>query len=231
MTRPSAGRQRIVTGLAAGAVIAIGLTALAGHGAERQTLPWKEVQLFTEVLEKIRQEYLEPVDDTTLLENAIRGMAAGLDAHSRFLDAEEYEEVRINTTGNYSGIGIEVNLRDDRIVVVAPIEGTPAGQAGIRAGDIIIGIDDIVIGADNLHAAVAGLRGPPDTRVKLLIQRPGEARTLLFDLVRSSVQIRSVRTRLLEPGYAYIRISQFIDTTGRDLRQDLRTCGMTARRH
>lgn len=221
MTRPPAGRRRFVTGLAAGVILAIALTALAGHGAERATLPWKEVQLFTEVLEKIRQEYLEPVGDAALLENAIRGMVASLDAHSRFLDAEEYEEVRVSTTGNYSGIGIEVNLRDGRIMVVAPIEGTPAEQAGIRTGDIIIGIDDIVIGADNLHAAVARLRGPPDTRVKLVIERPGEARTLLFDLARSNVQVRSVRSLLLEPGYAWIRISQFSDTTGRDLRRTI----------
>ncbi|MCC7257653.1 MAG: S41 family peptidase [Gammaproteobacteria bacterium] len=217
--QPPAGRGLLVfmLGAAAGVAGAVGGTVFAGREPGRDALPWEDVRLLTEVLERVRQEYVEPVDDQRLLENAARGMVTNLDPHSQFLDADEYEEMRISTSGNYSGVGIEVNLRDGRVLVVAPIEGTPADAAGIRSGDVIVSIDDEAVSGDNVTDAVTRLRGRPGTTVRLTVSRAGEPALLTFDLVRSNVQVHSVRSRVLEPGIAYLRISQFSETTGADL--------------
>jgi len=221
-------RQRLKPAPVRGAVIfLLGLGAglagsvLAQRDPSADSLPWEDVRLLTEVLERVRQDYVEPVEDSRLLEDAARGMVTGLDPHSQFLSEEEYEEVRISTSGNYSGVGIEVNVRDGRILVVAPIEGTPADKAGIRAGDVITAIDgEAVIGSD-VTAAITKLRGEAGTKVRLTVTRTGVAQPLDFDLVRGSVLVHSVRSRLLEPGLAYVRITQFSETTGADLRRAL----------
>lgn len=208
-------------GAAIGVVVSVAGPVLAGRSTASDSLPWDDVRLLTEVLERVKQEYVEPVDDHQLLESAVRGMITTLDPHSQLLDADEYEEVRISTAGNYSGVGLEVNLRNGQVLVVAPIEGAAAEKAGIRSGDVIVSIDGLLITEDNINFAVGRLRGPPGTPVNVTVSRPGEAKTLSFDLVRNHVQVHSVRADLLEPGYAYVRISQFSDTTGSDLRQAL----------
>lgn len=208
-------------GIAAGIAVSVAGAVLASRGAATDSLPWDDVRLLTEVLERVKQEYVEPVDDHRLMESAVRGMVTNLDPHSQFLDADEYEEIRISTTGNYSGVGLEVNLRNGQVLVVAPIEGTPADKAGIRSGDVIVSIDGVLIADDNIDHAITRLRGEPGTKVNITISRPSEARTLSFDLVRSNVQVHSVRAELLEPGYGYVRISQFSETTGSDLRNAL----------
>jgi carboxyl-terminal processing protease len=210
-----------VLGLAAGVVGTLAGSVFASRDGGGETLPWDEVRLLTEVLDRVRSDYVEPVDDHRLMESAVRGMVTDLDPHSQFLDEEEYEEIRISTTGNYSGVGLEVNLRDGKVLVVSPIDDTPAARAGIRSGDVIISIDGVTVSDDNVTDAVTRLRGEPGTRVNLTVTRPGEARTLSFDLVRSNVQVHSVRARLLQPGYGYVRISQFSETTGGDLRKAL----------
>ncbi len=208
-------------GAVAGLAGAVGGSVLAGRESGRDTLPWDDVRLLTEVLDRVREEYVEPVDDRQLLESAVRGMVTSLDPHSQFLDASEYEEMLIGTSGNYSGVGIEVNLRDGKVLVVAPIEGTPADAAGIRSGDVIVAIDGVAVSGDNVTSAINRLRGRPGTRVKLTVSRADVPELLHFDLVRSHVQVHSVRARLLEPGIAYLRISQFSETTGADLRTAL----------
>jgi carboxyl-terminal processing protease len=220
----SSGVPRWLTfalGLAAGVVGTLAGSVLASRDDSSASLPWDDVQLLTEVLERVKKDYVEPVDDHRLMESAVRGMVTDLDPHSEFLDEKEYEEIRISTTGNYSGVGLEVNLRDGKVLVVAPIDGTAAAKAGIRAGDIIVSIDGTTVNADNVSEAITRLRGPPGTSVNITVTRPTEAKTLSFDLVRGNVQVHSVRSQLLEPGYGYVRISQFSETTGSDLRKAL----------
>lgn len=208
-------------GVAAGLAGALGGSVLASRDASDASLPWDDVRLLTEVLERVRQEYVEPVDDHRLLESAVRGMVTDLDPHSQFLDADEYEEVRISTTGAYSGVGLEVNMKDGKVLVVAPIEGTPADKAGIRSGDEIITIDGVAVSDENVTDAIMRLRGKAGTRVNITVTRAGATEPLSFDLVRSNVQVHSVRSRVLEPGFGYVRISQFSETTGSDLREAL----------
>jgi carboxyl-terminal processing protease len=217
-----------VAGVLTGVLGAIAGAVLAGRGGAGDGLPWDDVRLFTEVLERVRAEYVEPVDDQRLMTNAVRGMVTALDPHSQFLDAAEYEDIRINTSGNYSGVGIEVSVQAGKVLVVAPIEDTPADKAGIRAGDVITGIDGITLDAGNANDVIGRLRGPVGTTVTLTIARPGVLKPLLFELVRSNVRVRSVRSELIEPGYAYVRISQFSETTGADLRQELEGLGAGA---
>jgi carboxyl-terminal processing protease len=209
----------VLLGVCAGLAVAVGGTVLASREGADDSLPWDDVRLLTEVLERVKQEYVEPVDDHSLMENAVRGMVTHLDPHSQFLDADEFEEVRISTSGNYSGVGLEVNLRDGKVIVVAPIEGTPADRAGILSGDVIVTIDGVTVRDDNVTDAIMRLRGQPGTSVNITVERVGEPAPLSFDLVRSNVQVHSVRSRLLEPGFGYVRITQFSETTGADLRQ------------
>jgi carboxyl-terminal processing protease len=205
----------------AGIAVALAGAALASRGSASDSLPWDDVRLLTEVLERVKQEYVEPVDDHQLMENAVRGIVTALDPHSEFLDAEAFEEIRISTSGNYSGVGLEVGLRNGQLVVVTPIEGTPADRAGIRSGDIIVAIDGVLVAEGDIGGALSRLRGEPGTPVNVTVSRSGDARTRSFDLVRSNVRVHSVRAELLEPGYAYLRISQFSDSTGSDVRKAL----------
>ena len=221
MPRKARGLLLFLLGAAAGLAGAVGGTVLAGRDGGDDSLPWDDVRLLTEVLERVRQEYVEPVDDHRLMENAVRGMVTNLDSHSQYLDADEYEEIRISTTGNYSGVGLEVNMKDGKLLVVAPIEGTPADKAGIHSGDVIVSIDGLTVSDDNVTDAILRLRGEAGTRVNITVSRTGEAQPLSFDLVRSNVQVHSVRARMLEPGIGYLRISQFSETTGSDLRSAL----------
>ena len=212
----------VATGMGLGLTLSFGTGVLAQRSGN-ESLPWEEVRLLAEVLERVKQEYVEPLDDHRLMENAVRGLVTNLDPHSQFLDSEEYEEVRISTTGNYSGVGLEVNTRDGEIVVIAPIEGTPAFEAGVLSGDVIRSIDGVTVSHDNVGDAIARLRGKAGTQVRLTVERKGEPEPLAFDLTRSNVQVHSVRARTLEPGFGYVRISHFSETTDKDLRRALAT--------
>lgn len=209
----------LLLGMILGISLSIGGGVLAERESTADTLPWEEARLLAEVLERVRQDYVEPVDDRVLIESAVRGMVTDLDPHSQFLNSEEYEEMRISTTGNYSGVGLEVNMSDGTVMVVAPIEGSPAQRAGIKSGDVIIGIDGVAVDDDNVHDSIRRMRGKPGTAITIMVQREGEAEPIEFNLIRSHVRVRSVHADMLESGYGYVRITHFSESTGKDLRK------------
>jgi carboxyl-terminal processing protease len=212
----------LLIGAVLGVALSVGSGVLADRDPPNESLPWEEARLLAEVLERVRQEYVEPTDDNSLMESAVRGMITDLDAHSQFLDTQEYEEIRISTTGNYSGVGLEVNMIDDEVTVVAPIEDTPADRGGLKSGDVILSIDGKPVDERNVDDTVNRMRGKPGTQVILSVRREGEAEPLEFKLIRSHVQVKSVRAELLEPGYGYIRVTHFSETTFKDLRHAIK---------
>jgi len=181
------------------------------------SLPIEELRVFAEVFSRIKQDYVEPVEDRELLRDAIRGMLSGLDPHSAYLDEEEFNELRVGTSGEFGGLGIEVGMEDGFIKVIAPIDDTPAQRAGIEAGDLIIRIDDQAVKGLSLDEAVKLMRGKPGTQVELQILRDGGDAPFKVTLERAVIKTVSVKSRLLEPGYAYIRLSQFQSRSTDDL--------------
>jgi carboxyl-terminal processing protease len=186
-----------------------------------EAAPWQDARVFAEVLEHIRNEYVEGVSDHELIQAAIRGMMADLDPHSAYLAASEFDEIRISSTGEYSGVGIEVALQDGVVRVVTPIEDTPAERAGVLAGDTILAIDDVPVDIDNLNNTIDRMRGRSGTRVKITIARSAQPGPLEFTLSRASVQVNSVRKDLIAPDVGYVRITHFSETTTRDLERAL----------
>jgi carboxyl-terminal processing protease len=220
--------------LLAGVAIGVSLSLSRGVLADRdpppspETLPWEDARLLAEVLERVKQDYVDKVDDHDLMESAIRGMVSALDPHSAFLDSDEYDEIRISTTGNYSGVGIEVTMEDEGVKVVAPIDGTSAAKAGIRPGDMIVAIDGVPIDSSGLNDAINRMRGKAGTSVKVTVKRAGAEAPFDFVLERSNVQVHSVKSELLEPGYGYVRITHFSETTGGDLNKAIATLKSTS---
>ncbi len=194
--------------------------AVAPESGKR--LPLTELRLFSEVFERIKNAYVEPVDDAKLLEDAVRGMLAGLDPHSSYLDAAEFESLQVHTSGEFGGLGIEVSLQEPYIRVVAPIDDTPAQKAGIRAGDLITRLDDTPVSGLSLDEAVSIMRGKPGEPIVLTILRDGEDKPLEIRVVRDIIHVASVKHRLLEPGYGYLRITQFQVGTGGEVLKQLR---------
>ncbi|MDP6097197.1 MAG: S41 family peptidase [Gammaproteobacteria bacterium] len=183
-------------------------------------LPLDEVRMFTEALDRIRMSYVEEIDDKTLLENAIRGMLSGLDPHSAYMAGNDFDNLQETTTGQFGGLGIEVGRENGFIKVISPIDDTPADKAGIRAGDLIIQIDNRPLQEILPEEAAGMMRGEPGTDVTVTISRDGREP---FDLTitREVIAIASVRSRMLEEGYAYIRLSQFRLNTGDELEEEL----------
>ena len=181
------------------------------------TLPLDDLQRFTSVVEKIRQYYVKPVNDKELFENAIRGMLSGLDPHSSYLDASEFSDLRANTSGKFGGLGIEVTMEEGFIRVISPIDDTPAQRAGIKAGDVIVRLDDASVKGMTLKKAVEIMRGERGTSILLTIVRKGTAQPIKVKLQRDVIQVKSIRSRLFDKFYGYIRISQFQTHTGEDL--------------
>ncbi len=180
-------------------------------------LPLDDLRTFVEVFDRIRSAYVEEIDDRTLLENAIRGMLESLDPHSAYLTRQDFADLQEATSGAFGGVGIEVGFDDGLVKVIAPIDGTPAQRAGIRAGDVIIRLDDVSVKEMGLMDAVESMRGEPGTTVRLTVMRPGEDESLDFEIVRDVIEVASVTSRMLEPGFAYLRIAQFQDRTGKDV--------------
>ena len=208
----------VALGLVVGASLTIGHSVLAEKNANKTSpLPIEELRTFSEVFGKIKSDYVEPAEDSVLLESAIRGMLAGLDPHSAYLDPEAYRELQVGTTGEFGGLGIEVGMEDGFVKVIAPIDDTPAQRAGVAASDLIIRIDDTPVKGLTLGEAVKLMRGKPGTKIKLTIVREGVDKPLKIDIVRDIIKVRSVKERTLEPGFGYIRITQFQSNTGDDL--------------
>ncbi len=229
---PSSFRFAMI--LAAGIVLGFGVsvgptvkaeravTDSAVTQAEETVIPWKDARLLAEVLEHIRAEYVEEVSDKELIEAAIHGMMNDLDAHSAYLDREQFNEVRISTSGEYSGVGIEVTLDRGIVRVVSPIEGTPAARAGVKAGDTIVSIDDVPVDPEQLDDTIDRMRGEEGTTVKIAIARSGIDKPMDFVLAREAVQVQSVRRALLEEGIGYVRISHFSERTPHDVERALK---------
>jgi carboxyl-terminal processing protease len=203
-----------------GASLTLGEGVLAGKN-ETETLPLESLRTFTEIFAKIKNDYVEPIEDKELLENAIRGMLAGLDPHSAYLVPEDYKELQAGTSGEFGGLGIEVGMEDGFVKVISPIDDTPAYHAGVKAGDLVIRLDDTPVKGMALSDAVKIMRGKPGTDIVLTIVRDGENRPLNITITRDVIRVTSVKSRMLEPGYGYIRISQFQSRTGENLREAL----------
>lgn len=216
----------VAFGAVVGIIISLHLSAVAVKdtpATAATTLPVDELRAFTEVFGKIKSDYVEPVEDKKLINEAINGMLSGLDPHSAYLDQDAFKDLQVSTQGEFGGLGIEVGMEDGFVKVVSPIEDTPAYQAGIKPGDLIIKLDDTPVKGLTLNDAVKRMRGKPNTKITLTILRKGETKPLVFTLTRAVIQIKSVKYKLMEPGYGYIRITQFQDHTGEDLAKAIDT--------
>jgi len=219
----------IALGISIGVIISISQGGLAERNAGNNDttepqqadgahdLPLDELRTFVEILNRVKQGYVENVSDQDLLESGIRGMLDGLDPHSAFLDKEEFKEISISTSGKFGGLGIEVQLQNSFVRVVAPIDDTPASKAGIQAGDLIVRIDDTAVKGMSLMDAVKQMRGDPGSEVTLTVLRDGRDKPFQVTLERAIIRVKSVKSRMLDPGYGYVRITQFSSQTGDSL--------------
>ncbi|MDX1668400.1 MAG: S41 family peptidase [Limnobacter sp.] len=206
----------VSVGLVTGICISLGITAVA-EKERPESLPLTELKQFTEVFGAIKSFYVEPVEDESLFNGAISGMVSNLDPHSSFLDKEAFKELRVGTQGKFGGLGIEVGMEDGFVKVIAPIEDTPAQRAGVLAGDLIVRIDDSPTKGLSLSEAVGLMRGEPKTSIKLTIIRKGVDKPLTISIVRDIIQVQSVKSKMLDDNYGYIRITQFQSRTGENL--------------
>ena len=186
------------------------------------TIPLDEIRIFTEIFSKIKSDYVENIDDKVLLKNAIHGMLQGLDPHSVYLDKEAYKELQEGTSGEFGGLGIEVGYEDGFVKVISPIDDTPAQKAGIKAGDLIIRIDGKSAKGISLMDAVKMMRGKPGSEIELTIVREGEEKPFNVSIVRDVITIINVKTKIIEPGFGYARISNFQIHTVKDLSKSLK---------
>jgi carboxyl-terminal processing protease len=211
--------------LAIGAALGVAGSLHFSAVADRQTtmlqLPVDDLRLFSEVFGRIKSDYVEPVEDRKLLKEAINGMLTGLDPHSAFLDQEAYKDLQVGTQGEFGGLGIEVATEEGFVKVVAPIEDTPAFRAGVQAGDLIIKLDEMSLKGLSLTDAVKKMRGKPHTEVKLTVLRKGVNEPLEFIVKRDVIRVKSVKAKMIEPGYGLVRITQFQEHTGENLVQAL----------
>ncbi len=210
---------RISTGFLGGTLFGLLVAvALSVHALKQdEQIPFEDLQAFTEVFSKVKSDYVESVDEKKLIEDAIRGMLNGLDPHSSYLNTSEFSDLKIGTTGQFGGLGIEVGMENGFVKVIAPIDDTPAFRAGVMASDLIIKLDDKSVKGMTLNDAVKIMRGKPNTSIDLTIVREGEAKPLVINITREIIRVKSVKKRILEPGYGYVRITNFQSRTTTDL--------------
>jgi len=207
----------LVLGIIVGVSASITGSVLANREQASNVLPLDQLRNFSDIFSRIKSDYVEDVDDKTLLENAIRGMLSGLDPHSTYLNPDEYAELKIGTSGQFGGLGIQVGMEDGFVKVISPIDDTPAFHAGLEAGDLIIKLDEKSVKGMTLNDAVKVMRGKPGTDIDLTVIREGADNPLNFIVTRDIIKVKSVKSRILEPGYGYTRISNFQAKTPRDL--------------
>ncbi len=205
-------------------LLSLALSASAAHAKDNPAegqLPLEELRLFADVFNQIRNSYVDEVNDRELLENAIRGLLEGLDPHSAYLDASSYDHLQTNTTGEFGGLGLEVGMENGFVKVIAPIDDSPAQEADLRAGDLIIELDDRQVKGMNLQEAVDLMRGPINTKIVLTVVREGINAPFEVTLTRRIITVKSVRSKTLEPGFGYLRIAQFQTKTAEDFKREL----------
>ena len=217
MRTKTKGGTKVWVILALAAVVWTAGSAVLGAAGSDET--YKGLKLFTDVLEIVTQKYVDEVDTSEIIQKAIQGMVHSLDPHSSLLAPEAYEDLRIDTKGNFTGIGIHITLRNGFVTVISPIEGTPASKAGIRAQDRIVMVDDKRV--SDLRQAVQLMRGPKGTPVKVTVIRQGEQEPLEFDLIRDVIPVKSIKAHVLRPGFGYIWITNFTGNTTDDFREAL----------
>src|SRR5512140_957587 len=191
-----AGKARSVAligvGAVAGVLVSLGISAYAFRDS-RGPIPLEEIRAFTDVFGAVKANYVEPVDDKKLMQEAISGMLAGLDPHSAYLDADAFKELQSSTQGEFGGLGIEVGMEDGLVKVISPIEDTPAYQAGLKSGDLIHKLDDTMVKGMTLNDAVSRMRGKPGSKLNLTVLRKNEPKPLLFTLTRAVIKVKSVK--------------------------------------
>ncbi|MCW8991973.1 MAG: S41 family peptidase [Gammaproteobacteria bacterium] len=211
--------------MALGITLSVGTSVLAERQQENSagsTLPLDELRGLSEVFGRVKADYVEDVDDKTLIEGAIRGMLSSLDPHSAYLDREEFRELQVGTSGKFGGLGIEVTMEDGFVKVVAPIDDTPAMRAGVMAGDLVVRLDDTPVKGMSLNEAVSMMRGEPGTDITLTIVRDGTQKPLVITITRDIIKVQSVKSRLLDKGFGYLRITNFQSNTGEDVHKAVR---------
>jgi len=215
----------IFIGAISGVMLSLNFSAIAKKDTTEvlHPLPIEELRTFAQVFGRIKSDYVESVEDDRLITEAINGMLVGLDPHSSYLDKDEYKELQIGTHGEFGGLGIQVTMEDGLVKVISPIEDTPAFRAGIQTGDLIVKLNDTAVKGMSLTEAIKLMRGKPKTAIKITVVREGEKEPLIFNLIRDIIKIQSVKSKLLEPGYAYIRITQFQEHTGENLARAIKT--------
>jgi len=206
----------ISIGLVAGILVSLHFSAVADKDTVLP-LPVEELRAFSEVFGRIKSDYVEPVSDKKLITEAINGMLSGLDPHSAYLDAEGFKELQVGTQGEFGGLGIEVAMEDGLVKVISPIEDTPAFNAGIKSGDLIIKLDDTLVKGLTLNDAVKRMRGKPGSSILLTILRKNEMKPLQISVTRAVIKVQSVKSKLVESGYGFVRITQFQEHTGENL--------------
>src|SRR3954466_14691080 len=206
----------IALGAVAGVLISLNFQEVADR-ATRTSLPIEELRAFTEVFGAIKSNYVEPVEDKKLITEAINGILTGLDPHSAYLDQEAFRDLQVGTQGQFGGLGIEVGMEDGFVKVISPIEDTPAFKAGIKPGDLIIRLDETPVKGMSLNDAVKRMRGKPKTNIKLTIVRKGEQKPMEVTLMGDVIRVQRVKSKLIEPGYGWVRVSQFQEHTVENL--------------
>ena len=211
----------ILSGAIIGILISINLPVFADK-AKSSTLPIDELRTFAEVFGRIKSDYVEPIEDKKLINEALNGMLSGLDPHSTFLDLDHFKDLEMGTTGEFGGLGIEVGMQDGFVLVISPIEDTPAYKAGLKSGDLIMKLDSTEVKGLTLNQAVKLMRGKPGTSLNLKILRKGLNSPFDVKVTRAKIVTKSVKAKLVEPNYAYIRVTQFQERTGEDLAKSLK---------
>ena len=205
----------LVIGTVMGLSLSFGGGFLAQQRPAEEGLALDKARLFAEVVERVKQDYLEPVDDSALLEAAIRGMVSDLDPHSQYLNADEYRDIRISTTGSYTGIGIEITELDGVVRIITPIAGSPAARSGLRSGDQVIAVDGTAVEANNLQEVIGSMRGRAGSKISVTVARNDDA--VVYEMRREVIRVASVHHKVLNPSYGYVRVNQFSETTAREL--------------